>query len=108
MPASRHTCGRGPIAAQLLAIVLVAAAGPAGAQAGGACALVANDRDPSEKVLKCGEALTVRPAHGAHYRPIFKAGQPLPAAIRLEDGGDRERRQNLKLALPGRWMKLDQ
>ncbi len=85
MPASRHECGRMRFTAKLLAMILIVA-GPTGAEAGGACALVPNEKDPSEKVLKCGEALTVRPAHGTHYRPIFKAGQGLPEAIRLEDG----------------------
>jgi hypothetical protein len=57
------------------------------ARAGGAgCTLVANEHDPSEKILRCGDSLTVQPAHGTHYRPIAKAGQPLPAAIRLDDG----------------------
>ena len=48
--------------------------------------LVANEHDPSEKILRCGDSLTVQPANGTHYRPIAKAGQPLPAAIRLDYG----------------------
>jgi hypothetical protein len=72
------------VAAAFLGIVLawttVAQAG------GGACALVPNDRVPSEKVLQCGETLTVRPAQGARYRPLYKKGDPLPVGIRLDDG----------------------
>jgi hypothetical protein len=54
--------------------------------AGGACALVPSDRDPSEKILRCGDQLTVRPADGTSYRPIYKRGQRLPSAIRLNSG----------------------
>ena len=56
------------------------------ARAAGACVLVPNDRMPSEKILQCGETLTVRPAHGARYQPLFKKGDPLPVGIRLNDG----------------------
>jgi hypothetical protein len=70
------------------AIFLVAtvAASPA-ARAGGPCALVPNARDPSEKILHCGQTLTVQPAHGTRYRPIFKPGQPVPTGARLDDDG---------------------
>jgi ferric-dicitrate binding protein FerR (iron transport regulator) len=54
--------------------------------AGGACALVPNERDPSEKILQCGQHLTVHPAHGTNYRPLYKSGQQLPATIRLNSG----------------------
>ncbi len=54
--------------------------------ASGACALVANPSDPSEKILQCGQRLTVHPAHGTSYRPIYKTGRQLPAAIRLDSG----------------------
>ncbi len=54
--------------------------------ASGPCALVPSERDPSEKVLQCGQELTVRPAHGTSFRPIYKTGQQLPAAIRLDNG----------------------
>jgi hypothetical protein len=59
---------------------------------GGACVLVPNEHDPSLKILRCGEELTVRPAPGAQYRPLYKKGQQhkkgqqLPAAIQLNDG----------------------
>lgn len=43
-------------------------------------------RSVGEDFRRCGDSLTVQPAHGTHYRPITKAGQPLPAAIRLDDG----------------------
>ena len=48
----------------------------------GVCALVANPGDPCEKILQCGQRLTVHPAHGTSYRPIYKTGRQLPAAIR--------------------------
>jgi FecR protein len=79
---------RGP---RLFAAVLVAAALTFGvttpaAAAGGGCMLVPNEHDPSEKILRCGDSLTVQPAPGTRYRPVYNKGQPLPAAIRLDDG----------------------
>ena len=56
------------------------------AQAAGACALVPNDRMPSEKMLQCGETLTVRATPGTRYQPLYKKGDPLPVGIRLNDG----------------------
>jgi ferric-dicitrate binding protein FerR (iron transport regulator) len=53
---------------------------------GGACMLVPSERDPSLKVLQCGQELTVRLARGTHYRLLYKKGQQLPAAIQLNDG----------------------
>ena len=37
-------------------------------------------------MLQCGENLTVRAAQGARYQPLYKKGDPLPVAIRLNDG----------------------
>ena len=81
--------GRKLFAAMLIATGSIMSA-PTGSQvawaAGAGCALIPDDRDPSEKILQCGQALTVRPAHGTRYRPVFRAGQPLPTAIQLNDG----------------------
>lgn len=81
--------GRKLFAAILVATGLIVST-VAGSQvawaAGGLCVFVPNERDPSEKVLQCGQELTVRPAHGTRYRPVFKAGQQLPTAIQLNDG----------------------
>ncbi len=54
--------------------------------AGGICALIPNEHGPSEKTLRCGQELTVRPAHGTSYRPLFTKGRQLPTAIRLDNG----------------------
>jgi hypothetical protein len=87
MSKSNRTAGD-LLGATLVAMVLFVAAtagtGPAGAA--GACALVPNERTPSEKTLQCGEALTVRPAQGARYRPLYRKGAPLPVGIRLDSG----------------------
>jgi ferric-dicitrate binding protein FerR (iron transport regulator) len=82
---------RGPrlFAAILVAAALIGAtfAGSTAARAGGgACALVASEHDPSVKILRCGDSLTVHVASGSHYRLIAKPGQPLPSAIQLNDG----------------------
>lgn len=74
------------VATAVLFVTAIAGASPAGAAS--ACALVPNERMQSERILRCGgaEALTVRPAQGAHYRPLYKKGDPLPVGIRLDDG----------------------
>jgi hypothetical protein len=73
----------------VVAIFLVAAianvAAP-NARAGGPCTASPDARDPSEKILKCGQTLTVQPAPGTRYRPVFKPGQPLPTGARLDNG----------------------
>jgi FecR protein len=88
MSKSDRTAGRNFFGAALLAAALFAAAiaGTGSARAAGACALVPNERAPSEKILQCGDTLTVRPAEGARYRPLYKKGAPLPVGIRLDDG----------------------
>ncbi len=81
--------GRKLFAAIVVATALTGSALPGSRfalAAGGACALVPSERDPSEKTLKCGQELTVRPAHGTSYRPLYKSGQQLPAAVRLDSG----------------------
>jgi hypothetical protein len=83
------TRGRKLFAAILVATALIGSALPGtkfALAAGGACALVPNERDPSEKILQCGQQLTVHPAHGTSYRPLYKSGQRIPAAIRLNSG----------------------
>jgi hypothetical protein len=72
--------------AAFVALFVAAIAGPLPARAAGACALVPNERMPSEKMLQCGENLTVRAAQGARYQPLYKKGDPLPVGIRLNDG----------------------
>ena len=88
MSKTNRTAGRNFLGATLVAAALFAAAiaGTGSADAAGACALVPNDRAPSEKILQCGETLTVRPAEGARYRPLYRKGDPLPVGIRLDDG----------------------
>jgi len=83
------TRGRKLFAAIFVATALIGSALPVSkfaSAAGGACVLVPNERDPSEKTLQCGQQLTVHPAHGTSYRPLYKTGQQIPAAIRLDSG----------------------
>jgi hypothetical protein len=70
------------------AMFVAAIVGSLPAQAAGACALIPNDKTPSEKILQCGgaEGLTVRAAPGTRYRTLYTKGDPVPAAIRLDDG----------------------
>jgi FecR protein len=67
-------------------LIVTAMGGQHPARAAGACALIPNDRMPSEKMLQCGENLTVRATPGARYQPLYKKGDPLPVGIRLNDG----------------------
>jgi FecR protein len=82
------TKGRSLLRMTLAAAALFAAAiaGPPAARAAGACALVPNEKMPSEKILQCGKTLTVRPAQGARYRALYKKGDPLPVGVRLDEG----------------------
>jgi len=88
MSKSNWTAGRSLLRATIVAAALcgMAIAGTGSACAAGACALVPSERAPSEKILRCGDALTVRPAEGTRYRPLYKKGDPLPVGIRLDDG----------------------
>ena len=88
MSNSDRTVARNLLGATVAAafLLVTAIAGPGSARAAGTCALVPNDRMPSEKILQCGETLTVRPAQGARYQPLFKKGDPLPVGIRLNEG----------------------
>ena len=85
LAAMRNVFGAVFIAAALF-ITAIAGSGPV--RAAGACALIPNDKMPSEKILQCGgaEALTVRGAQGTRYRMLYTKGDPVPAAIRLDDG----------------------
>jgi hypothetical protein len=73
-------------AVAFVALFVAAIAGPPPAQAAGACALIPNERTPSEKTLQCGDTLTVRAAQGARYQPLYKKGDPLPVGLRLNEG----------------------
>jgi FecR protein len=88
MSNNNRTAGRNLLRATLAAAVLFVSAigGAAPAHAAGACALVPNEKIPSEKTLQCGATLTVRPAQGARYRLLYKKGDPLPVALRLDEG----------------------
>jgi hypothetical protein len=83
LAAMRNVFGAVFIAA---ALFMAGIGGPLPAQAAGACALIPNEKTPSEKTLRCGETLTVRAAPGARYQPLYKKGDPLPVGIRLDDG----------------------
>jgi hypothetical protein len=88
MSNSNRTIRRIPFKMMMFAGALfaTAVAGAVPAHAAGACALVPNDKMPSEKMLQCGENLTVRATPGARYQPLYKKGEPLPVGIRLNNG----------------------
>jgi hypothetical protein len=49
------------------------------------CTLIADDRNPSEKILRCGDTLAIRNAPGTRYRPTGR-GQEAPTGVRLDSG----------------------
>jgi hypothetical protein len=52
----------------------------------GECVLVADDRDPDAKIMRCGDDLVVRTAHGTRYHPIDQQGQKKPKSLQLDTG----------------------
>jgi hypothetical protein len=50
------------------------------------CVLSPDDRNPPEKILRCGDDLVVRTAQGTRYRPIVEQGQERPKALLLDAG----------------------
>jgi len=49
------------------------------------CELIPYERNPPEKMLKCGDDLLVRSTKGAKYRRLGE-GQGLPSGVRLDSG----------------------
>jgi FecR protein len=77
---------RGAILAVIAAIsIVLAAAAPASSQSG-ACELIPDDRNPPEKILRCGAALVVRTAAGTTYHVVDQQQTQQPNALQLDDG----------------------
>jgi len=89
--------------AMLLAVFVLAT--PAAAQ-NNECKLVADDRNPSQQILRCGEDLVVRNAPRTHYHPVGQSGSAPPAALRLDSGAlliefhPSEPRKNFQILTP--------
>jgi hypothetical protein len=66
-----------PIGALLLATQVSAIAQPAG------CTFSPDERNPSEKILRCGESLTVRNTPNSSFGPL---GENTPHGIQLDSG----------------------
>jgi hypothetical protein len=52
----------------------------------GECALIADDRNPAEHVMRCGDDLVIRRAPGARYHPLDQQGKQPPKALELDAG----------------------
>ena len=50
------------------------------------CVLVPDGRNPSEKILRCGDGLAIRAAPNTRYRVNDKDGQKQPAGAQLDSG----------------------
>jgi ferric-dicitrate binding protein FerR (iron transport regulator) len=53
---------------------------------GVACALVSDDRNPPERILRCGDTLEVRASHDASYRLPDQPQARQPDALQLDRG----------------------
>jgi hypothetical protein len=52
----------------------------------GICVLTQDKRNPSEKILCCGQELTITPAAGTVYRPDPVSNGALPTSVQLDSG----------------------
>src|SRR5262249_51144034 len=72
------------IAAVTLSIWMCTPASVLGQSSG--CVLVPDDRNPSEKILRCGSNLTIRSAPGTRYGLTGPDNQREPSGARLDSG----------------------
>ena len=59
---------------------------PPGVQAQNACVLIPDKQNPINRILRCGSALTVRPAPGSSYHAVDTAGNRPPNSVQLDGG----------------------
>jgi ferric-dicitrate binding protein FerR (iron transport regulator) len=70
------------------------------------CALVADDRNPSEKILRCDDGLTIRAAPNTRYRLNEPEGQQRPTGAQIDSGAlmiefaPSEGRRNFQILTP--------
>jgi len=72
-------------AAGAVAVVLVLATSSAAFAQPAGCSLIDDPHNPSEKILRCGDDLTVRTARGTRYK-LIQEGQSLPTGAELNSG----------------------
>jgi len=72
-------------AISLAAWLMLAACGASLAQTA-ECSLVEDPHNAPEKILRCGDELSVRIARGTRYKLITREGQPLPSGAELDSG----------------------
>jgi len=83
----------------------LSASAPGVAQPAG-CTLFADDRNPTEKILRCGDTLAIRNAAETEYRPTGQHGQQAPTGARLDTGAlmieftPSERQKNFQIQTP--------
>jgi hypothetical protein len=75
----------GCVAVPTLALAVALAASGLGL-AQGRCALVPDDRSPSQRVLRCGEQLTIRSAPNTRWRLASEPADGLPTSVQLDVG----------------------
>jgi hypothetical protein len=67
------------------ACVLLGATAPVFGETNG-CVLVPDDHNPSEKILRCGDTLTIRTAPNTRYHLTEQDSQQRPGGARLDSG----------------------
>jgi ferric-dicitrate binding protein FerR (iron transport regulator) len=72
-------------ATAIAALLVLAACGASLAQTA-ECSLVEGPHNAPEKILRCGDELSVRIARGTRYKLITREGQPLPSGAELDSG----------------------
>ena len=70
------------------------------------CTLVPDDRNPSEKILRCGESIAIRDAPNTRYRLVGQNRRQGPTGVRLDSGAllieftPSERQKNFQIQTP--------
>jgi ferric-dicitrate binding protein FerR (iron transport regulator) len=70
------------------------------------CTLVADDRNPTEKILRCGDGLTIRNARKTRFQLTDQEGQQPPGGARLDSGAlmieftPSDRQKNFQILTP--------
>src|SRR5437868_4365137 len=77
--------GRWPTCAIISALIWLGAPTTVFGQPAG-CTLVADERNPADRVLRCGEGLTIRTAPNTEFRLTGQDGGQPPTGARLDSG----------------------
>jgi hypothetical protein len=98
--------GQRPFRLIALALALWLGASAQGLAQPAGCTLVPDDRNPSEKILRCGDTLAIRHAPNTRYRLTGQNGRQAPTGARLDSGAllieftPNDRQKNFQILTP--------